>query len=503
MNGGSSVRPPPAGLRAALARGGLAGRLACAAGGLAGRAGRSLGGRLARARLARGCLARRRLTCRRLTCARLACAAALLRGRRLACPRRRALLRRTTALRRRTLARPSALLRCGAPRARSGNVKSLFYFLSSSAKVGDHSPGQLLRASTCVASAALEVRQCFRNVLAQALRTKEGCEIVTAVFRHPRNLTVQRGRCSFFCSCPCLVRRRADDERELRTVVHGAGGQPRALEVLPVERRRLHVLVEPRRTRRIDRELALAANVHDRVRERRARQFPRLRARGRVVDAERREHVPSAHRAGVVVARHAVGTRAVDRHRLPRLALRLPRPSEPVVVPRRPEIGFVARGELVADVVHAEEAALVLHGRGCAEEVVEPLARAVVATKRLHEPAHVVRDEPQVLVSGALLPAVLELRPPDAWHPERVRARPAPVLVARTQETIVCAPEVAPVPGTLLERRHLLSRAERAQRREHRGVVDRVLECERAAAAPLLVLADPAALHVTLETLAR
>src|SRR5207244_1566823 len=131
--------------------------------------------------------------------------------------------------------------------------------------------------------------------------------------------------------------------------------------------------------------------------------------------------------------------------------------------------------------------------------VVEPLRGGGVAAERLGQAGNIVRHEPQVLVAGAFLPPVLELGAPRARKAERVRARPAAVLVARAKEAVAGAPQVAPVAGALRELRQLVGRAEAAQRREHCGVVDRVLERQRGAAATRLVLADPAALHVALD----
>src|SRR4051812_7149287 len=232
--------------------------------------------------------------------------------------------------------------------------------------------------------------------------------------------------------------------------------QPRAVEVVLAELRRLDVLVDARGVVSRYHELAPGIEPYGRLRERRRRELPCLRTRRCVVEAERREHVPRGHRAGVVVAGHAIGARAVHAHRLARLTLRLPRLAEPVVVPGHPQVGLVAGRELRADVVRAEEAALVLHGRRGAEEVVEPLRGGVRAAKRLREAAHVLRGEPEVLVSRALLPPVLELGSPDAGDAERVWACPALVLVARTQEAVAGAPQVLPIPSARLEGRDLI-----------------------------------------------
>src|SRR4051812_28983029 len=218
MKSGSSSRTTPMGSRTGDGRRddrrddgrrALAGRRRLAGSGLPRRrlaSGRLTGRRLARGRLARtarGGLAGSRLPRGRLASGRLAGAL------------RRTLLCRRAPLLSRALARLRGLLPRGAARPDAVDVEALLDLIGRPAQVADHAPRHLLGAAFRTLAALVDVSESARDALAEP-RPAQCVEEVSVLFlRHARNLSRQRGWCSFACSPPSAIGARSERVEEV------------------------------------------------------------------------------------------------------------------------------------------------------------------------------------------------------------------------------------------------------------------------------------------------
>ena len=220
-------------------------------------------------------------------------------------------------------------------------------------------------------------------------------------------------------------------------------GEPGAGERLPVELGRLDVEVRLTAILGLDDEGAAleepGVEVKGGALEQRTAELVDAVARRHRVEAERAEHVPGAHRPGVVVARQPVGPRGeLGGEQRAHLGLRSRGGAGEVVEERGVEVGLVAHVEVLLG-----------------EELVQPGDEALRAAHQGDQPGHVMRHEPAVDPAVGLGEVLVD-RPGGVE-----RLDPAAVAHLALHEAGVRVPHVAVVPGAFLVARLFVRLAHR------------------------------------------